>query len=158
MRRHAVTKDKKHAAKDQASWVEALLGEPYWVVDVLPSQVPADAGGRFFAVEPLLTEGPRGADLRRRFADVVLKLYCYHDIVVFRGESSRGKANPKPEKLDAWIVRRDPLCILLPAQDALLQVPEDGTCMTLYHPTPELLEQVRQIAAASGLFVWQPGA
>ena len=29
----------------------ALLEGPYWIVDILPEQVPADAAGQYFAVE-----------------------------------------------------------------------------------------------------------
>ena len=30
---------------------ERLLEAPYWVIDVLPEQIPADADGQYFAVE-----------------------------------------------------------------------------------------------------------
>ena len=30
--------------------IEELLQKPYWVIDFLPQQVPADSAGQFFAV------------------------------------------------------------------------------------------------------------
>ena len=137
--------------------VDDLLQKPYWVIDLLPSQVPADAEGQFFAVEPLLLEGQRGEELRRRFASVLLMVNCYHDLVVFRGEDTRGKTNPRPDKLEKWVMRnREHLCIALPSEQALIVVPADSTCMTLYNPAAPLLDEVRAIASACGLFVWQP--
>ena len=137
--------------------IEDLLQKPYWVIDLLPHQVPADAEGQFFAVERLFLEGPRGVELRHSFASVLLMLNCYHDLVVFRGESERGKVNPRPEKLEKWVMRnREHLCIALPSEQALIVVPTDSTCMTLYNPMPRLVKEVRTIASACGLFVWQP--
>ena len=134
-----------------------LLQKPYWVIDLLPHLVPADAEGQFFAVEQLFLESPRDVELRRRFASVLLMLNCYHDLVVFRGESERGKVNPRPEKLKKWVMRnREHLCIALPSEQALIVVPTDSTCMTLYNPMPLLVKEVRTIASACGLFVWQP--
>ena len=31
--------------------VEELLQCPYWIIDILPSQVPEDSPGQYFAVE-----------------------------------------------------------------------------------------------------------
>lgn len=143
------------------SLIDWLLEQPYWVIDVLPSQVPESAGGRFFAVERVLLEGEHHERLRRGFAQVLLKLYCYHDFVVYRGESGKGKLNPSPAKLEKWVLRnKEGLNIVLGCEDdaksALIAVATDSTCMTLHKPTPELLEQVASIAAASGLFVWKP--
>lgn len=137
--------------------VDDFLQKPYWVIDCLPRQVPADAEGQFFAIEHLLLERTRGAELRRRFASVLLMVNCYHGLVVFRGEDARGKTNPRPDKLEKWVMRnREHLCIALPSEQALIVVPAESTCMTLYNPAAPLLDEVRAIASACGLFVWQP--
>ena len=137
--------------------IEDLLQKPYWVIDLLPHQVPTDAEGQFFAVERLFLDGARNVELRHSFASVLLMLNCYHDLVVFRGESECGKTNPKPEKLEKWITRnKEHLCIALPSEQALIVVPIDSTCLALHNPTPHLLDEVRAIASACGLFVWQP--
>ena len=133
--------------------IEELLERPCWVIDLLPQRVPADAGGQFFRIEPKLLEGKR---LRRSFVDVLLKLNCYYDFLVFRGESDEGVANPKPEKLEKWVLRdKEGLTILIPEVDALVAVPTDSTCIALHNPNDELLELVRQIVTGSGLFVWE---
>jgi len=48
------------------------------------------------------------------------------------------------------------LCIALPPEQALIVVPASSTCMELYHPTQRLLDEVRALATASGLFIWKP--
>ena len=137
--------------------IEKLLTRPYWVIDLLPSQVPADGGGRFFAVEGLFREEPRRSETRRRFADVLLKLNCYHDLRVHRDDDELGELNPDPRKLEEWVLADSgTICIVVDGGSALILVPDDSTCMALYDPSPGLLERTRAIAAASGLFVWQP--
>ena len=97
--------------------------------------------------------------MRQTFAEVLLKLNCYYDMVVVRGEHDEGATNPAPRELVAWVTSsREELSIVLPSADALITLPRDTTCMTLYNPRPELLDLVRCLAAASGLFVWQPGS
>lgn len=31
--------------------IDDLLQKPYWIIDILPKQVPADSSGQYFAVE-----------------------------------------------------------------------------------------------------------
>lgn len=139
------------------SLIEDLLERPCCVIDLLPCQVPEGSEGQFFPVEQTLLGGSHGTELRRRFARVLLMLNCYHDLVVFRGESECGKTNPRPERLERWVTRnKEHLCIALPSEEALVVVPTDSTCLALHNPTPRLLDEVRAIASACGLFVWQP--
>ena len=87
----------------------------------------------------------------------MIKLNCYYDFQVYRGGKDKTGAKPKPAKLQKWVVaNKEHLCILVGATGAMLEVPTDSTCMTIYSPTPELLDLVRQLACAAGLFVWQP--
>ena len=103
----------------QPSDLERLLAEPYWVIDLLPAQVPADSPGQFFGVERHLLASPWHRRLRRSFAEVLLKLNCYHDLVVYRGERPRGRANPSPRKLERWVrANRETLAIHLTSADA----------------------------------------
>ena len=44
--------------------VEELLQTPYWIVDILPAQVPADSAGQYFAVEKYLRQKERLAEIK----------------------------------------------------------------------------------------------
>ena len=51
---------------------------------------------------------------------------------------------------------RQDLCVLLPDENALITLNRDELCMTLYNPPEKLLRRAERLAAAEGLFVWQP--
>ena len=133
--------------------MEELLNKPYWVIDFLPRQVPAKGDGQFFAVEEYYLRSP----LRRGFAEILLKLNCYYDIEVCEPETEKWQKNPPPEALFSWIADNEKdLCVLLPAENALITANRDDLYMTVYAPSEELLQLLRSLAAASGLFLWQP--
>ena len=133
--------------------MEELLQKPYWVIDFLPRQVPAKSGGQFFAVEEYYLRSP----LRRRFAEVLLKLNCYYEARVCEPETEKWQVNPPPERLFAWIADNEKdLRVLLPAEDTLITVNRDDLYMTVYGPSRDVLELLRPLSAAAGLFLWQP--
>ena len=59
-----------------------LLEGPYWIVDILPEQVSADAAGQYFAVERYFLQQSRIVPLRRKYAEILLRLNCYVDMAV----------------------------------------------------------------------------
>ncbi len=143
--------------KDEISRIEALLEKPYHVIDLLPRRVPEASAAQFFAAEPFLLTGTRGRRLREKMADVLLKLSCYHAIVVFRDNEEHGSENPASEMLEAWILENRGLVnVLLPDADALIAVPADSTCMTVYNADDALLDLLRALALSEGLFLWKP--
>ena len=138
--------------KEARRRVEKLLEAPCWVVDVMPMQVPADAEGQFFKVEQLLLR-----DARKKFANVLLTLNCYHDLQVLRCGKKKVVENPKPKKLEGWTLKNTrALNVLVPDENALLVLPTDSTYMALYNPSHELLRLVKRVATVHGLFVWWP--
>ena len=137
--------------------IETLLNKPYWVVDFLPEQVPEGSAGQFFAVEDYWLREPALSGLRRHFADILLKLNCYYDFQVCAADSEEFVRNPTPDVLAARILgAQENLCILLPREDALITLDRDDTCMTVYNPSETLLNRLRLLASAEGLFLWQP--
>ena len=138
--------------------VENLLERPYWVIDFLPMQVPEDSRGQFFAIEQYYLTGQRHERLRRQFADVLLKLNCYHDLTVNHGGEDWLR-NPDPEALVAWLdeaLQHGHLCALIDDGDALVTASGGDTNLTLYNPSPDLLQLVQSLTTASGLNLWQP--
>lgn len=137
--------------------IDDFFDKEYWVVDFLPKQVPENGGGRFFSVEEYYLEPTRYAVLREHFSDILLKLYCYNDLCLFIGDDSEGIFNPEPEILaDLVKGNQDNLCILVGTSEALITLSRDDTCMTVYAPSENLLELIRTLARAVGLFVWKP--
>ncbi len=137
--------------------LDIFFEKEFWVVDFLPKQVPENAGGRFFSVEDYYLEPSRHVILRERFSDILLKLYCYYDLRLFIGDDTEGLFNPKPEMLADLVKGNEGnLCILVGTSDALITLSRDDTCMTVYAPAEDLLELIRTLAGAVGLFVWKP--
>ena len=129
--------------------IEELLGCPYWIIDILPAQVPEGSPGQYFAVEKYCLQGERLAKIKEKHIDLVLKLNCYRDISL----DEEAEVNPSPERI-AEEMRRRHLCIM--TGGSMIMSEPDDTNLTLFDPDPELLELVRMLAAGEGLFVWKP--
>ena len=137
---------------------ERLLEAPYWVIDFLPMKVPQESRGQFFAIEQHYLTGTRHERLCRQFADVLLKLNCYCDLLVSRDGGDEW-LYPDPGMLEKWLtesLQNGHLCVLIDNGEALITASGGDTNLTLYNPSPVLLELVRQLATAAGLFLWQP--
>ena len=136
--------------------IESFFDKDYWVVDFLPKQVPEKGGGRFFSVEEYYLEPSRYAVLRERFCDILLKLYCYHDLRLFVDDDTEGIVNPEPELLASQIkANQAELCMLIGTSEALITLGRDDTHMTVYAPSDDLLELIRTFVGTVGLFVWK---
>ena len=129
--------------------VEELLQCPYWIIDILPSQVSEDSPGQFFSVEEYFLQGDRIEEIKQKHIDLVLKLNCYRDISI----SDETVVNPLPQHIADEMKKRY-LYIML-GESMILSEPDD-THLTVFNPDSQLLELIRQIASGEGLFVWKP--
>ena len=138
--------------------LESLLERQYWVVDMLPKQVPADGEGQYFKIEQYYLESPRKEIICEKYTNILIKLNCYYDFEILFDE--RWQNNPTPYFLAECVSRcfrsNHPLFVLLDSSDALLGLDGDDTTMTIYNPTDSLLEQVGALASSEGLFLWKP--
>ena len=133
--------------------IESLLLAPCWLIDVLPEQVPAQDAGQFFAVERYFLQRPQIIALRQKFADLLLKLNCYFDFLVFWNYGEEGIKNPGPEILAARILdEKNTLQVLLNDKESLLFLGED-LYMTVYAPSEKMLSILQPLAEAEGLFL-----
>ena len=136
---------------------ETLLNKPYWVIDILPEQVPEGSSGQYFAVDDYYLRPEQLAGIHARFADILLKLNCYYDLQVCEAGTEAFETNPAPEALSARVCEmKEDLWILLPGENALITLNRDYTHMTVYHPDKTLLKRLDRLAASAGLFLWQP--
>ena len=129
--------------------VEELLESPYWIIDILPSQVPADSAGQYFAVEEYFLQNDRIEEIKQKHIDLILKLNCYRDISI----SDETEINPLPKHIADEMKKR--YLYIMTGESMILSEPDD-THLTVFNPDPQLLELIRQIASGSGLFVWKP--
>ena len=129
--------------------IEELLQTPYWIIDILPERVPADAMGQYFAVEHYYLQEPQLRAIKQKHINVVLKLNCYYDISLDEDAAT----NPLPEWIAQAMTER---YVNIRVADSLIVSEHDDTHMTLFNPSEQLLSLVKTLAAAEGLFVWQP--
>ena len=136
---------------------DTLLEAPWYVIDFLPRQVPAQSGGRYFAVERFFTRKEELRRLYRRFACLLLKLSCYYDFSVSDGENWADGLSPE-DLFDRTVACADggDLQVLLPSQPSLITLSGGDLHLTAFRPTEELLETLRPLAQSEGLFLWQP--
>lgn len=129
--------------------IEELLQCPYWIVDILPSQVPKDSPGQYFAVEKYFLQGNKLETIKQKHINLILKLNCYTDISI----DDETEINPSPEHVADEM--RNRYLYIRTGESMILSEPDD-THLTVFNPDTQLLELIRQIAPGEGLFVWQP--
>ena len=129
--------------------IEELLQCPYWIIDILPSQVPENSPGQYFTVEKYFLQGDRLDVIKQKHIDLILKLNCYRDILL----SDETVINPLPEHVADEMKKR---YLYIMIDDSMILSEPDDTHLTVFNPDSELLELIRQIASGEGLFVWKP--
>ena len=128
------------------SRIDDLLNTPYWIIDILPMQVPKDCPGQYFNIEKLfLTE--QLADIKQKHVNVILKLNCYMDISIDE------EVNPSPEQIRNIINQR---YIFIMMGDSMILSEPDDTHMTVFNPDEKLLDLIKIISRGEGLYVWKP--
>lgn len=136
--------------------IEKLLSEPYWIVDILPKQVPANAGGQYFTIEKYFLSPPHIDAIHHKFVNVILKLNCYDDILVFQVNNESWVENPAPYDLERIVLERKPLFVILKQSQTMLSITGDDHNMTVYGPNDETLALMSTIASSEGLYIWKP--
>ncbi len=136
--------------------LDYLLNDvPCWIADILPRQVPRNADGQYFAVDRYFRQPDRHAQLHRKMAQIILKLNCYYDVEYSFDTGDSWSMNPDPESVAARLESLPgniTFRALLPAQQAMLELDPTDTYMTVCTENSEVLELIRALAAAEGLF------
>ena len=136
--------------------IEDFLSKPYWIVDILPKQVPANAGGQYFTIEKYFLSPPHVDVIHRKFANIMLKLNCYEDFMVFQIDEETWTENPNPNELDRMVLERKPLFVILKHAHAMISITGEDHNMTVYGANEETLRLLSSIALTEGLNVWKP--
>ena len=125
--------------------IEELLEKPYWIIDILPKQVPKDSLGQYFAVEDFFLKEEL-SEIKKKHINVVLKLNCYMDITI------DDDMNPAPEQIRDTMLGRD---VYIMMGDSMILSETDDTHLTLFNPDEGVLDMINVIASSEGLFVWK---
>ena len=127
--------------------IEELLNTPYWIIDVLPKQVPAGSAGQYFAIEKYLRE-TQLSDIKKKHVNLILKLNCYRDISLDEDK----EINISPKKIADAIHKR---YVNIMVDDAMIVSEPEDTYLTIYNPDEDLLTRMRELASGEGMFVWK---
>ena len=127
--------------------IEELLNAPYWIIDILPKQVPAGSAGQYFAIEKYLRE-TQLSDIKKKHVNLILKLNCYKDISLDEDK----EINISPEKIADAIYKR---YVNIMVDDAMIVSEPEDTYLTIYNPDEDLLTLIRELASGEGMFVWK---
>ena len=135
--------------------IDDYLEKPYWLIDILPKQVPANSRGQYFKMEKYWLQQPQFGMIRRKFASLLMKLNCYYGIAV-ADASGAVPVCLQPESLEKMLIGGDTVYMVMDSENAMIGFNGDDHYMTLYNPNKELLELVSLLASSEGLFVWKP--
>ena len=139
---------------DYSEFIESASSQPYWIIDILPGQVPAARRQQYFEAEKHFTQEPQLSAIHRQFSNLMVKLGCYLDLVVVDDECLTVEG-PLPAALARMFASRRPFSMII-EHNVLLTYGGDDHYMTLYAPTPASLPHLTALAAAQGLFLWRP--
>ena len=129
--------------------IEELLQSPYWIIDILPAQVPKDSPVQYFAIEDYYLQEKQLAEIKQKHINIVLKLNCYMDLYIY----DENALNPSPDHIAEEMHKRYLYIII---NDSMILSEPDDTHMTIFNPDPKLLELIKVLVSGEGLFVWKP--
>ena len=115
--------------------IEDLLQTPYWIIDILPKQVQPNSLGQYFKVENYFLNTEHLQDIKQKHISI------------------NDNKNPQPEVIQEEMNKR---YLYIMIDEAMLLSEPDDTHLTLFNPSEELLELVKEIAISEGLYVWRP--
>lgn len=127
--------------------IEELLNTPYWIIDILPKQVPAGSAGQYFVIEKYLRD-TQLSEIKKKHVNLILKLNCYRDISLDEGK----EVNISPEQIAEAIHKR---YVNIMVDDAMIVSDPEDTYLTIYNPDEDLLTLVRELASGEGMYVWK---
>ena len=142
--------------------IEELLEEKAWVIDILPLQVPAERNRQYAMLEAYYADESKTEQFAGRLSSILTKLYCYHDLLLYRPDDESWIKEPTMTEIDAAVRRcllsedkRDAVLDILVTGEkpALIMLCRQDLYMSVYGPDEKLLHLLSLLAAAEGLFV-----
>lgn len=151
---------------EKAFWnkFDELVEKPYYVIDFLPKQVHENSDGQYFSVEEYYLKSPQIEKIYEKFTNILLKLNCYYDFTVYSASNDKILENPSPKNLVEEITQcttaeyksRSYIDIIIENENTLIILNTDNLYLTIYNPSKDIIELVKVLSNAEGVFCWQP--
>ena len=138
--------------------VERLLEDDYWIIDILPSQIPTEKQAEHRALTDEYFESGKVAQLHRRYADILTMINSRFKTAMLCMPEDEWTISPDDVAVkDAVIHHTERGCVdlLLPEEETLISLQAEDLYITVYHPTEEILSLLRQAVSESGFYIWQ---
>ena len=138
--------------------VERLLEDDYWIIDILPSQIPIEKQAEYRALTDEYFESGKVAQLHRRYADILTMINSRFKTAILCMPEDEWTISPHNNDVkDAVIHHTERGCVdlLLPEEETLISLQAEDLYITVYHPTEEILSLLRQAVSESGFYIWQ---
>ena len=138
--------------------VERLLEDDYWIIDILPSQIPIEKQAEYRALTDEYFESGKVAQLHRRYADILTMINSRFKTAMLCMPEDEWTISPDNSAVnDAVIHHTERGCVdlLLPEEETLISLQAEDLYITVYHPTEEILSLLRQAVSESGFYIWQ---
>ena len=138
--------------------VERLLEDDYWIIDILPSQIPIEKQAEYRALTDEYFESGKVAQLHRRYADILTMINSRFKTAMLCMPEDEWTISPHNNDVkDAVIHHTERGCVdlLLPEEETLISLQAEDLYITVYHPTEEILSLLRQAVSESGFYIWQ---
>ncbi len=139
--------------------MEELLQTPVLVADILPRRVPQGAKGQYFAVERYFLRPDRRKALRRKQAELLLRLNCYARMSVSFDSCETWEDNPDPEGFAEALEDLSGNAFLravFPDRRTMIDLDPTDTWMSVCCEDAEFEALLRTLAAPEGIFLWRP--
>lgn len=137
---------------------EALLREPYRIIDILPDRTPERFAASYSALERYCFRDSAAEMPYTRFLDLIVKLGCYCDTALSRPDDDEWVCPPEPELLlnafsELAVNRRGGLQFIIGEGKLLVTLDAGDLYMTVYGSCPRIVRLIRRLARSEGLFV-----
>ena len=138
--------------------VERLLEDDYWIIDILPSQIPIEKQREYRALTDEYSESGKVAELHRQYADILTFINNRFSTAMLCMPEDEWTISPADTAVTDAVIRhteRGCVDLLLPDEDVLFSLQAEDLNITVYHPTEEILSLLRQAVSKQGFYIWQ---
>ena len=133
---------------------QSIFDAEYYVIDIFPSQIPAERGAAYSEAEKFFRQEPHLTLLRQKFARLAIKLGCYSDITLEYNDLQL--STPVPSMIYDTIINCKPIdsiALHFTNDNCAITYNGDDLYMTFYNPEDNLLKLAEKICGAEGLFL-----